>query len=125
LRKGYSPGDTGGALSYFREKGILNDFEFARAWVESRMRSNPRGRMLLEKELRQKGIARAITEKVLSAFKGEEEEIARRLADSRMRSLRNLPRQKAKKKLFDYLARRGFKFDTIDEVVNAYFHEDR
>jgi len=124
LRKGFSRNDTKDTLSCFRQKKLLNDLEFARVWVESRMRSNPRGARLLEKELLEKGISRSITQKVLSAVKDEEKILAESLAESRMRGLKNLPRQKAKRKLFEHLARRGFKFDMIDDVVNSYFHED-
>ena len=124
LRKGFGQSDTKEALSYFRQKNLLDDLEFARAWVESRMRSNPRGAMLLERELLEKGISRSITQKVLLAMKDKEKTLAESLAESRMRGLRNLPRQKAKRRLFEYLARRGFKFDTIDDIVNSYFHED-
>ena len=40
-KKGIDTSDIKDALYYFREKNLVNDLEFAKAWVDSRMRSNP------------------------------------------------------------------------------------
>ena len=124
FRKRFSPEDTKEALSFFKSKKLLDDLKFARVWVESRLRSSPRGAMLLERELREKGITQSIISQVVTSFVDEERSVAESLSEAKMHSLKNLPRQKARKKLFDYLVRKGFKFDVIDDMVNGYFHED-
>jgi len=106
-----------------KAQNILDDFKFARLWVESRMRLRPRGDMLLRNELREKGIAGSVIEKVLSEKEGKEETSARELAAERFKTLEKLPKEKARKRLFDFLARRGFKFDTIKDIINEIYRD--
>ena len=82
------------------------------------MRTNPKGAFLLRRELREKGVEAAIIEKVLSERGGVDEEgLVRELARKKMASMRGLSEEKAKKRLFGFLARRGFRFDMIEGVV--------
>ena len=123
FRKGFGGATACKVISILNEKNIINDLRFARLWVESRMRRKPKGDMALERELRQKGISADIIEKVLSQKQGNEGAVCRELAMKKMEALGKLPREKARKKLFDFLARRGFKFDVIEEVVREYKDE--
>jgi regulatory protein len=54
-------------LARLTELGYLDDAAFARAWVESRDRTRPRGARALRDELRRKGIAAADAEAALAA----------------------------------------------------------
>ncbi len=121
FRKGFGSATVHDVISLLKEKNIIDDFKFARLWVESRMRTNPKGDMLLRKELRMKGISASIIEKVLSEKESGEGSLARTLAGQRLESLKKLPKEKARKKLFDFLARRGFDFDVIEDTVKETF----
>ena len=105
-------------ISLLKEKNIIDDLKFARLWVESRMRLSPKGDMLIKKELREKGIELSIIEKALSEKKEDEGSIVKALAEKKLSSLRKLPREKARKRLFDFLARRGFDFDVINDTIS-------
>ena len=117
-KKGFSESISKETVSLLKKKGLLNDLKFARAWVRARLKSNPKGDIVLRYELHTKGISGEIIDKVLSENPECEEVIAKRLAGDRIKALRGLPKLKAKKRLHDYLARRGFKCDIIEEVVN-------
>ncbi len=117
-KKGFSESTSKETVSLFKKNGLLNDLKFARAWVDARLKSNPKGDIVLRYELTTKGISGNIIDKVLSENPECEEVIAKRLAGDRIKALRGLPELKAKKRLHDYLARRGFKHDIIEEVVN-------
>ena len=115
----------GGATAYkvillLKEKKIIDDLGFARLWVESRMHANPKGDMTLRRELGQKGISAAIIDSALSERQGCEGDTCRFLARKKMETLGKLPKEKARKKLFDFLARRGFNFDIVKDVVREY-----
>jgi len=118
FRKGFGRATALEVVALLKEKRIIDDLKFANLWVESRMRTSPKGAVLLRKELREKGIEGAIIEKVLSE-RGEvnEEGLARELAAQKLKSMRGLSEEKAKKRLFGFLARRGFSFDTIGGIV--------
>lgn len=117
FRKGFDRTTIQDVISLLKEKDVIDDFKFAKIWIESRMHTRPEGDMLLRKELREKGVSGSIIEKALSEKKGKEDSIAREVAGKRIETLKKLPKEKAKKKLFDLLVRRGFKFDIIEEIV--------
>ncbi len=54
------------AIARLTELGYLDDEAFARAWIESRDRARPRGELALRRELRLKGIDRALVERLLA-----------------------------------------------------------
>ncbi|UCD55311.1 MAG: regulatory protein RecX [Candidatus Omnitrophota bacterium] len=117
FRKGFGRAVIYDVISLLKEKNIIDDFKFAKLWVESRMRANPRSDALLRNELRMKGVSAAVIEKVLSERETGDDSLARALAGRRLESLEKLPKEKARKKLFDFLARRGFDFDVIEDTV--------
>ena len=119
--KHYDHETISGVISSLKEKDIIDDVEFARRWIESRRRTNPKGDRLLRKELREKGVSATVIDTVLAEKKESENSVVRALAGKKAESLKNLPKQKARKKLFDFLARRGFDFDVIGEAVNEAF----
>ncbi len=95
--------------------GLLDDREFARYWVENRVQFNPRGERALRHELREKGVAPEIIADVLAEF--DEEEAARSVAEKRAPRLAHLAPRDFRRKLTDYLARRGFAYSTIKPLV--------
>ncbi|MFH1593334.1 MAG: regulatory protein RecX [Candidatus Omnitrophota bacterium] len=121
-KKGYSGADVFQVVSSLKEKGIIDDSRFARLWIESRLRSSPKGEMLLRRELKQKGISSEIIEKALSENKVSEDSTARMIAAKKMASLKGVGKMKAKKRLFDFLARRGFNSGTIEDIINESFN---
>jgi regulatory protein len=55
--RGFEPGAVDDEVVRLREAGLLDDGQFARAWVEDRKRTAPRGRKMLRYELLGRGIA--------------------------------------------------------------------
>jgi len=98
---------------------FLNDKEFAKIWVENRIRTKPMGRYRLYQELIQKGIDRDLIEKTLNDYREEEEiKLARELTQRKLeRSYQNLDEVTTKRRLYGFLQRRGFSYDTIQEVM--------
>jgi len=115
--RGFSGTVVRRTVAFLEEKGIVSDLKFARQWVESRMRTKPKGNMVLRKELRQKGLSSAVIERVLSERGSNEGDVCRLLAKKKMEALEKIPKEKARRRLFDFLARRGFDFDLIEDAV--------
>lgn len=135
---GYRPDLVDGAITRMTELGMLDDAAFARAWVESRDRSRPRGERAIRAELGQKGVDRAVIDAVLAARRaggvGESDPIepvdpdvvpvsadraaAERLMVRHARSLARVadPRQR-RARAYALLARNGFDPDTCREVA--------
>jgi regulatory protein len=63
---GYRGDLVDGAIARMLELGMLDDEAFARAWIESRDRSRPRGERAIRAELGQKGVDRITVDLVLA-----------------------------------------------------------
>ena len=117
--KGYSADIIEGVVEDLKRTGDCDDRKFAALWVESRMHSNPMGDVVLRHELKEKGIADSIIEATLEdkAKNYDEYEVAFSMAKERFARLRKLDRRKALKRLYDFLLRRGFKYDTVRKIT--------
>jgi regulatory protein len=96
--------------------GLLNDREFARFWVENRDQFKPRSERALRYELRQKGVGDADIDLALESI--DEADAARRAAEGRVRRYRNADEKTFRKRMSDFLARRGFSYGIIRDVVD-------
>lgn len=106
-------------LTFLKEKDLVNDETFARMWVESRVKK-PLGSRRLKQELIAKGIKRELIIKVLEELsaKYNEDLLLRDLISQRLKNLRDLEPQRAKRRLYAYLLRRGFSSEAISEAIN-------
>jgi regulatory protein len=110
--------------------GYVDDAGFARWWAEQRDRHSPRGRRLVEAELRQHGVPREVLEELRGAELAEpaldheglptsEAERARVALDGHLRG-RPLPSdRKALQRVGMYLVRRGFDPETVRAALRA------
>lgn len=111
-------------IQKLKDKKFINDEEFARLFVESRLRFKPRSLRLIKIELKQKGIDTDLINKMINdeGLMINELEQAKKLAGKRIERLKGLGRQKIYEKLGRYLASKGFSWDTvkksIDEVLD-------
>ncbi len=124
--KGYSSEIIEAIVCELRRVGEIDDQKFARLWIESRMHQNPMGDIVLRRELREKGISDSIVEAALAdkARHYDEFKVASSIARERFRQLAKVDRKKAIKRLYDFLLRRGFAFDTVQRVVGELAHDN-
>lgn len=98
---------------------MLNDFEFAKFFIESRLKFRPKGKQLLKLELTQKGVEKDTIEKVLSEIEISEVELAQTAISKKLPRFLKLGEIEAKTKVFQFLARRGFTWEVIKTVVDT------
>jgi regulatory protein len=103
------------ALEYLREKNLLDDSRYARAWLCERAGKKAEGRKRLESELSHRGIAREIIQNELDAFFDErdEEALCRAAFEKALRLKKSLP------KIPRYLLSQGFSFGQIRRVMDS------
>lgn len=112
-------------------EGYLDDLEFARAWVRSRLAVRPCGTLRLRSELREKGVAVSLIEQAIREVYGEEEAAvaeerrARDLAERRLRAYARLAWDVRVRRLAGLLRRRGFAAPTIARVLRTVQRSDR
>ncbi len=104
-----------------KEKKFINDEEFAKWFLESRLRSKPQGIRLTEIELRKKGIDKELIDHLIhnSEFSIQNDlEQAKKLIEKRITRYKGLDRQKIYQKLGRFLASKGFDWDTIKKSID-------
>jgi regulatory protein len=117
----YSTGVIEDTLERLRKAGLANDNEFARAWVENRNTFRPRSKKALAIELRQKGLDDEAIQASLSNV--DEEALAYETGLKRATRLTSLERSEFRKKLSEFLIRRGFSYSVVAPVVSRIWNE--
>jgi len=106
-------------IAFLKDKDFINDNYFAKAWVESRLK-RPLGLRRIKQELRIKGIGKEIIDSQIDEIKKNysEEDIVAEIARERFNRLKNIEPEKAKRRLYAYLLRRGFSPEIVIDVIN-------
>ena len=117
--KGYDEEVIEYCVEALRRAGEIDDVRFAKLWVESRMHANPVGDVVLKHELKEKGITDSVIEATLEekAKNYDEYEVAFDMAKEQFSRLKKLDSRKASKRVYDFLLRRGFKYDTVRKII--------
>ncbi len=128
LRKAFPAALVDEVVAELAERGHLDDGDFARAFVRDRTRSRPRGRGRLTQELRARGVAgEAAREAVEAVFREDavsDEELARAAARRWLgKGGKGKSGPEARRRLFAFLARRGFFGDAARAAVDAVLGE--
>jgi regulatory protein len=108
-------------LERLRQDGLANDGQFARAWVENRSAFRPRSRRLMAMELRQKGLNEEAVSSAIEAV--DDEALAYEAAQKKAARYKGLEWNEFRKKLSDFLARRGFSYSVVAPVVTRIWSE--
>lgn len=103
---------------------LLDDKKFAEWWVEQRMNFRPKSRRIINYELKSKGINKNIIEDVLSEVEIDEGKIAKELLTKKIYKWEKLPRFEARKKMGEFLARKGFGWSVIKDTIDDFFEKD-
>ena len=108
-------------MTRLRENRLANDNEFAQAWVENRNTFRPRSRRALTMELRQKGLDEETVKNAVADI--DENALAYETARKRAPRLKSLEWSEFRKKLSEYLARRGFPYSVVSSTVTRIWNE--
>jgi len=130
-REGVPVESAASVITDLTRAGYLDDLEFARAWVRSRLAVRPCGALRLRSELREKGVAMSLIEQAIREVYGEEEAAvaeerrARDLAERRLRLFGRFTWEVRVRRVTGFLQRRGFTAQTIARVLRALGQSSR
>jgi len=111
-------------LNRLTEQGYLNDDEFARFWVENRQRFRPKGEQALRQELRRAGVDKETIDESLAGLDSSEAAYAAgKPRAERLSLLAETDPTAFRRKLSDFLLRRGFGYGVVQETVRRLLHE--
>ncbi|MCK9186730.1 RecX family transcriptional regulator [Candidatus Gracilibacteria bacterium] len=107
------------------ELKYLDDTEFVKDYVLSRIQFKPRGISLIKQELRVKGIHKNIIEGGFENIDYDESKACEDLIQKKMKLWTKHPAQKRKEKAFQFLASRGFSKEAIYTSLKSCYSSDR
>ena len=108
-------------IAHLRGQGLVDDIAFARFWKDNRESFSPRSQWLTKLELRQKGVADDIIDQMVDAV--DDNDSAYRAALSKARNLPLADYQDFRRRLGEYLKRRGFGYGVINHNVEKIWQE--
>lgn len=117
------------ALERLTRMGLLDDASFARQLARSRMAGSGHSRRRVRAELYRKGVDRELSDEAIAAVVEEEdvdeaanlEQVARR----KLAALRALDPATRRRRLYAFLARRGYESADISRVVSRLMGEEQ
>ncbi len=119
----YPPATVERVIARLKELRYLDDTAFAQRWVETRQRTSPRGAALLQRELRQHGIAGHVAEQAAASAAGDAYTQARRAAAPRLTRLAHADFETFARRVGGFLTRRGFPASVVHTVVRDLWQE--
>ena len=120
LSKGYPEEVVEEVLEALEKQGVLSDAQYAQNLASRYVYGKPSGRKRIEFELKRHGVGSKIREDVLTSLSVEDEKgRARDLGLSQWDKLKKIEPIKRKKRVYDFLLRRGFEYSIVQEIVSA------
>ena len=121
VRKGAERADVDRAIARLHVQGLLDDASFAQAFTRAKVQGANMSRRRVQQELVHKGVARDIAEAAISAvFEAEgidQRELVQAAALKKAASLARLDPVVRRRRLYAFLARRGYDVDDIRHAM--------
>lgn len=125
MKKGFTRECAETVTRQLQSARMINDLDFARVFVRDRLKRKPTGHALLRMQLLGKGIPSSIADTVLADLISPQNQQASALQAAMRKiqltrySKRNVDDEKRKKRLLDYLLRRGFSYEIALKTVRT------
>jgi regulatory protein len=119
---GYDENIIDWVIGELKRLKFLDDERFAQSYVQTQMITRPVGEYFLKRELKQKGVDEELIEQTVEKAYEEKDQfsVALELAQQRKKRYKNIDEMKAKKRVSDFLLRRGFSWDVVSEVMEQW-----
>lgn len=125
--KGESPELAELAIQKLTELGLLNDAEYARALTRNKMSGSGHSKRRMQQELFRRGVSREVADDAITDVMSDDgidtSAIIERIARRKANSLAKLDPAARKRRLYDFLARRGYDHDDIRRAIDIVLAE--
>jgi regulatory protein len=119
----HAPEDIDAAIARLTERGLLNDAAYATMFARSRLTTHHMSRRRIAAELAKRGVERAIADAAIAEVMEDEAIDERAMVHAagakKLRSLAKLERDVQRRRLYGFLARKGYPADLVRDVVAA------
>ena len=122
LGQEYSAADADDAIRRLLDNGLLNDAKYAEQFARSKMLSTGASKRRLTQDLYRKGIKGDVATQAIANVVEQDEidpaAVIERVARKKLAQLGDLEPAILRRRLFGFLARRGYDLDEIKRVVS-------
>ncbi|MFH1395683.1 MAG: regulatory protein RecX [Candidatus Omnitrophota bacterium] len=125
-KAGYDNNVRISVITALKQEKFIDDVKFAKEWVDSRLRLNPRAVNVIRAELVSKGVSEDIIEQTFldKSEQLDDHIIALRLIENKFGFKKKVSlEEKGKIKLFRFLLSKGFDAELAEEVIQEKFRE--
>ncbi|MFL5607798.1 MAG: regulatory protein RecX [Gemmatimonadaceae bacterium] len=129
VRKGEAKELVDAALGRLKEQGLLDDAAFAQSFTRAKVLGAQQSRRRVQQDLARKGVARQVTDAAIATVFEEEQvdqrEIVELAARKKLRTLTKVDPTVRRRRLYAFLARRGYDSEDIRRAMEAVGEELR
>jgi regulatory protein len=123
VRKGEEKEHVDRAVARLQEQGLLDDGAFAQSFTRAKVLGANQSRRRVQQELARKGVARDVSDAAIETVFEEEgvdqRELVEQAARKKLRSLTKLEPAVRRRRLYAFLARRGYDGEDIRKAMEA------
>ncbi len=128
VRKGEDAASVDHAIERLTDMGLLDDAVYARQYAHAKIVGAGFSRRRLQAELSKRGVAREVADDAIAAAFAEDDvdsdAILERVASRKLRSLASEDPPTRRRRLYEFLARRGYDSDDIRRVMDRLLTGD-
>jgi len=117
---GFKNNEISKTIRFLEDIGLLNDYDFAKKFINYYIRSKQSSKLILIKKLLGKGIKKEEIERALASTYPEssEFEFALAAAKIKLKLISQKPSKKKKINVISHLKAKGFNYDVIKKVIS-------
>jgi regulatory protein len=122
LERDHNPEDVDAAIEQLKETGALDDGRVARAFARTALKVKGRGRLRIQRELNEMGIAREIAAAALADIFGDVDErgLIVKAITKKLRGRAKIDTPAEYARVYQFLMRQGFSPGAISAALRAY-----
>ena len=128
LRKGEDAANVDHSIQRLTAMGLLDDASYARQYAHAKIVGPGFSRRRLQAELAKRGVARDVADEAIADALAEDDvdsdAILERVAARKLRSLEKEDAPTRRRRLYEFLARRGYDSDDIRRVMKRILDAD-
>ncbi|MGP4079798.1 recombination regulator RecX [Pseudalkalibacillus sp. R45] len=118
LKKEFEPSTRKAVIERLQEMGHLNDLDFAKMFIRSKITTTKKGPKALKQELQQKGVSQKIIEEALTVYPQDEQiEEATNFVQKKAKQYKKLSENALKQKLAQVLQQKGYPWSVIEQAI--------
>jgi regulatory protein len=118
-KKGFVEGEVSRTIDYLKQAGFIDDVALAAGLKRQALDQKHLGYAAARQFMRKRGLSRSVIDAALGYDEDAELANARKLLDKKCRTMGNYLTKKEKKRLYDFLARRGFATSVIGKALGG------